>query len=58
MGDFDGAVPDPEVVEEAWRVWRGAVAFTDQFVAEAPDLDVTGTDPWSGPIPCASCWST
>jgi hypothetical protein len=21
-GDFDGAVPDPHVVEEAWRVWR------------------------------------
>ncbi len=21
-GDFDGAVPDPEVVVEAWNVWR------------------------------------
>ena len=36
-GDFDGAVPDPEVVAEAWEVWRAEVAFTDRFVAEAPD---------------------
>jgi hypothetical protein len=30
-------VPDPEVVAEAWEVWRAEVAFTDRFVAEAPD---------------------
>jgi uncharacterized damage-inducible protein DinB len=49
-GDFDGAVPDPEVVAEAWKVWRAECAFTDRFVAEAPDLDVTGNDPWHGPV--------
>jgi uncharacterized damage-inducible protein DinB len=49
-GDFDGAVPDPEVVAEAWKVWRAEVAFTDQFVAAAPDLDVTGNAPWQGPV--------
>jgi len=49
-GDFDGAVPDPEVVAQAWEVWRAEVAFTDRFVAEAPDLDVTGDDPWRGPV--------
>jgi uncharacterized damage-inducible protein DinB len=42
-GDFDGAVPDPEVVAEAWTTWRAEVAFTDQYVAEAPDLGVVGT---------------
>jgi RimJ/RimL family protein N-acetyltransferase/uncharacterized damage-inducible protein DinB len=47
-GDFDGAVPDPQVVAEAWQVWRAEVAFADQFVAQAPDLGVTGTDSWSG----------
>jgi len=47
--DFDGAVPDPEVVAEAWKTWRAEVAFTDQFVAEAPDLDVTRTSN-QGPI--------
>jgi hypothetical protein len=41
-GDFDGATPTPEVVADAWKVWRQAVAFADQFVSEAPDLEVTG----------------
>lgn len=41
-GDWDGAVPDPEVVAEAWKVWRAEVAFAERFVAEAPDLDIVG----------------
>jgi hypothetical protein len=41
-GDFDGAVPDPGVVAEAWDTWRAEVAFAERFVAEAPSLDVTG----------------
>ncbi len=40
--DFDGAVGEPEVVEEAWRVWRAEVAFADRLIADAPDLDVIG----------------
>ena len=44
-GDFDGAVPDPQVVAEAWDVWRAEVDFATWFVAEAPSLDVTGNDP-------------
>jgi len=40
--DFNGAVPDPAVVEDAWRRWREECAFTDRYVAEAPDLDVLG----------------
>jgi hypothetical protein len=44
-GDFDGAVPDPKVVEEAWAAWRSEVDFTTRFVAEAPSLDITGDDP-------------
>jgi uncharacterized damage-inducible protein DinB len=49
-GDFDGAVPDPAVVEEAWNLWRAEVAFADRFVAEAADLDVLGAlpDAWRG----------
>ena len=42
-GDFDGASPDPAVVEQAWAAWREEVAFADALVAEARDLDVTGT---------------
>jgi hypothetical protein len=40
--DFDGAVPDPDVVAQAWQVWRAEVAFAEQFVADAPDLEITG----------------
>jgi uncharacterized damage-inducible protein DinB len=41
-GDFDGAVADDAVVAEAWRAWRAECAFTDRFIATAPNLDVTG----------------
>ncbi|MGW4644051.1 DinB family protein [Sphaerisporangium sp. NPDC004334] len=44
-GDFDGAVPDPQVVAEAWEAWRAEVDFAERYVAEAPDLDVTADDP-------------
>ncbi len=40
--DFNGAVPDPEVVAQAWDTWRAEVAFAERFVAEAPDLAATG----------------
>jgi uncharacterized damage-inducible protein DinB len=48
-GDFDGAVPDPAVVAEAWDVWRAEMAFTDRLVAEASNLDVTGASR-QGPV--------
>lgn len=44
-GDFDGAVPDPKVVAEAWDTWRAEVEFATRFVATAPSLDITGNDP-------------
>src|SRR3954470_23830529 len=34
-GDFDGAVPDPRIVAEAWEAWRAEVAFATGFVAGA-----------------------
>ena len=46
-GDFDGAVPDPQVVAEAWEAWRAEVDFATRFVAEAPSLDITGDDPFN-----------
>jgi uncharacterized damage-inducible protein DinB len=45
-GDFDGAVPDAEVVAQAWNVWRTEVTFADHFVAGASDLEVTGNSRW------------
>ncbi|MEP7053715.1 MAG: DinB family protein [Actinomycetota bacterium] len=47
-GDFNGAVPDPVVVAQAWSVWQGEVAFAEKFVVEAADLDVTGNEAWRG----------
>ena len=44
-GDFDGAVPDPRVVAEAWNTWRAEADFATRFVAAAPSLDITGDDP-------------
>lgn len=41
-GEFTGAVPDPDVVAEAWATWRSEVAFAERFVAEAPSLDIIG----------------
>ncbi|MFJ4922542.1 DinB family protein [Streptomyces sp. NPDC088725] len=49
-GDFNGALPDPHLVAEAWDVWRAETAYADRFVARAPDLGVTGTAPWKGAI--------
>jgi hypothetical protein len=43
-GDFDGAVPDAGVVEQAWEAWRAEVGFAERFVARAASLDVTGKD--------------
>jgi Protein of unknown function (DUF664) len=44
-GDFDGAVPDPRVVAQAWDAWRAEVDFATRYVAGAPSLDMTADDP-------------
>jgi uncharacterized damage-inducible protein DinB len=49
-GDFNGAVPDPAVVAEAWRRWREEIAFAEQFVADAPDLGIVNHPSWDGSI--------
>jgi Protein of unknown function (DUF664) len=37
-GDWNGAVADPAVVEDAWRQWRAEVELTDQYLAKVTDL--------------------
>jgi uncharacterized damage-inducible protein DinB len=49
-GDFDGAVADSDVIAEAWAALRAEIAFADEFVANAPDLDVSGVDDWRGEV--------
>jgi hypothetical protein len=38
------------VVAQAWELWRAEVAFAEQFVALAPDLDVSGETRWQGRV--------
>lgn len=46
--DFNGARADEAEAAAAWETWRAEIAFADQFVADAPDLDMTGDEPWRG----------
>ncbi|MFB7932594.1 DinB family protein [Streptomyces sp. NPDC056039] len=40
-GDWNGAVADPGVVEEAWRQWRIEVELTDRYLGGVTDLAST-----------------
>lgn len=48
-GDFDGAEPDQEVVEEAWAAWHEEVAFAEEFASDT-DLGFVGSDSDGNPI--------
>jgi uncharacterized damage-inducible protein DinB len=37
--DFDGAVPDPAVVEEAWATWHREVADADVWLEQGASFD-------------------
>ena len=55
-GDWNGAVADPAVVDDAWRRWRTEVEATDRFVAGVPDLGtmnagVSDLGPEGGDLP-------
>ena len=47
--DFNGAVADPAVVEEAWAAWREEVTFAEQFT-HGHDLDFVGRDSEGEPV--------
>ena len=48
-GDFDGAVAELAVVEEAWAAWREEIAFAEQFVRDT-DFGFVGHDGAGEPI--------
>jgi uncharacterized damage-inducible protein DinB len=48
-GDFNGAVPDPAVVERAWAAWREEIAFANEFIADH-DFDFVGEDSQGEPV--------
>ncbi len=37
--DFDGALPDPDVVEDAWATWREEVRAADAWLDEGVPFD-------------------
>jgi hypothetical protein len=45
VGDRDQGSLLVPVVASAWDAWRTEVDFAARFVAEAPNLDITGSDP-------------
>jgi uncharacterized damage-inducible protein DinB len=49
-GDFDGAVGDPAVVQEAWDRWREEIAFAEKYVEDCADLSTTYTNPRDGSL--------
>ena len=48
-GDFNGAVADAAVVDEAWAAWHEETAFADQFTRDH-DLDFVGHDSEGEPV--------
>jgi uncharacterized damage-inducible protein DinB len=48
-GDFNGAVADPAVVDEAWTTWREQIAFANEFIADH-DFDFVGKDSQGEPV--------
>ncbi len=47
--DFNGAVADLAVVEDAWAAWREEVAFAEQFT-HGHDLGFVGRGSAGGPV--------
>jgi len=48
-GDFNGAVADQSVVDEAWAAWREEVAYAENF-ARGTDLGFVAQDGGGAPI--------
>jgi uncharacterized damage-inducible protein DinB len=44
--DFDDAVADPAVVEDAFTVWKAQIAAADQWLDSLPDLDAMVHTAW------------
>jgi hypothetical protein len=56
--DWLGAVADPALVDDAWRAWRGEVAFAEKFVADSPTWALRAWSRTAAARRCARCWST
>jgi uncharacterized damage-inducible protein DinB len=47
--DFDGAIGDQAVVDEAWARWHEEMAFADEFIS-GHELDFVGADSDGNPV--------
>jgi uncharacterized damage-inducible protein DinB len=47
--DFNGAVADPRLVEQAMQAWRTEVEFADEFI-DGHDFDFVGKDSEGEPV--------
>jgi len=47
---WEGAIADGGVVDEAWHAWQDEVAFADGVISDAEDLAVRGTMPKGGTL--------
>src|SRR5829696_6448003 len=56
-GDFDGAIADQEVVNDAWAAWRAEVASPNSSPAIRTSASSGETAP-VGRFRCANCWFT
>ncbi len=43
-GEFDGAVADAGVVEQAFATWQSEIRFAEEYVAAAPDMNHVGAN--------------
>lgn len=48
--DFEGAVPDPDVVARAFAAWQAETEATDALVARTEDLGAMSASSTAGPI--------
>ena len=56
-GDFNGAVADPAVVEEARAAWREEIDFAEQLTPTTTSIS-SATTPRGSRSRCASCSCT
>jgi hypothetical protein len=56
--EWRGAVADPALVDDAWRAWRGEVAFAEKLVADSPTWASRASSRTAVARSCARYWST
>jgi uncharacterized protein DUF664 len=56
--DFEGALPDPDVVAQAFAAWQTEIEATDALVVETEDLGTMSASTTAEPIALREVWCT